>query len=88
MGYLDVDPRTMPDHTMCNLGKWAIRMGDTMRNNTDLKSLEAPHAQFHSMARETAEAIRRGNREQASQLLHQVDDLSNQVIKIIKRLLG
>jgi methyl-accepting chemotaxis protein len=86
MGYLDLDPKTMPDHTMCNLGKWCLSVADTISDKSKLKSLEAPHARFHSVARETAEAIRRGDKEQALQLLHQVDDLSSQVIKHLKML--
>ncbi|MCL1853551.1 MAG: methyl-accepting chemotaxis protein [Peptococcaceae bacterium] len=84
MGYLDVDPKTMPDHHMCNLGKWYSNAAGTMGNHPGFRQLEAPHAQFHSVARETAEAIRRGNREQAHDLLIKVDDLSNQVIQILK----
>ncbi|MCL1791716.1 MAG: methyl-accepting chemotaxis protein [Peptococcaceae bacterium] len=83
MGFLDLDPKSVPDHTMCNLGKWVRKQKNVDNVNINFSQLEEPHARFHSLAKDTAEAIKRRDMESAHRLLVQVDEASDRVIKIL-----
>lgn len=88
LGYDDIDPAAMGDHTKCRLGRWVASRGQTNPAYADLvQQMSGPHKKLHDIAMEAVKYYRAGEREKAEKLLHDMDDVSKDVVGLLEKLL-
>lgn len=87
LGYEHVDPKAVGNHHDCRLGRWADGpQSDVLRQNSIFLKLSSPHERVHELARQAALACSQGNIHQASDLLAQMSQASQEVIGILEEL--
>lgn len=87
LGYEQVDPSTVGNHHECRLGKWVEGPETTaLRQNPTFLKLTSPHERVHELAKQAAVAYNQGNPNQASTLLDQMSQASQEVVEILDEL--
>lgn len=79
-GDMSLDPAALPDHHTCRFGKWYDTEGVEKCGNTlEFKSIEAPHARIHSLAKEAVTAHSRGDESRAQQIYAELESVSHDI---------
>jgi hypothetical protein len=86
-GLESVNPEDVDAHTGCRLGRWYYSQDNPFRGSSAFERMEAPHKEVHEMARNAAEAYRRGDVKEAARLYARLGRSSRAVIKDLDRLL-
>jgi len=87
LGYEHVDPKSVGNHHDCRLGKWADGPEtEALRQNPTFARLASPHQRVHELAHQAALAYSQGNINQASDLLAQMAQASQEVVGILEEL--
>jgi len=87
LGYEHVDPSTVGTHHDCRLGRWVDGpQTAALRQNPTFLKLSSPHERVHELARQAAIAYSQGNANQASTLLAQMSQASQEVVGILDEL--
>ncbi len=87
LGYEHVDPKAVGDHHGCRLGKWANGpQSDVLGKNPTFLKLASPHARVHELAHQAALAYSQGKMNEASDLLAQMSQASQEVVGILEEL--
>jgi len=87
LGYEHVDPNSVGNHHDCRLGKWASGPEtEELRQNPTFSKLASPHKRVHELAHQAALAYSQGNINQASNLLAQMSQASQEVVGILGEL--
>lgn len=87
LGYEHVDPTTVGDHHDCRLGRWVDSPESTaFRTKSTFLELASPHERVHELARQAAQAYNQGSVKEAENLLSQMSQASQEVVKILTEL--
>ncbi|MDR3543405.1 MAG: methyl-accepting chemotaxis protein [Desulfosporosinus sp.] len=87
LGYEQVDPKNMGTHHDCRLGQWADGPeSSVLRTNPTFLKLASPHERVHELARQAAHAYSQGNVNEAENLLAQMSQSSQDVVRILNDL--
>lgn len=87
LGYDKIDPAAMGDHTKCRLGRWVAEKGIVTHEYKSLvEKMNGPHKKLHDLAMEAVKAYRQDDRKRSEDLLHEMDDVSKEVIGILNDL--
>ncbi|EHQ91927.1 methyl-accepting chemotaxis protein [Desulfosporosinus youngiae] len=87
LGYEHIDPNSVGTHHDCRLGKWADGPETkALHQNPTFSKLASPHERVHELARQAAFAYNQGNIHQASSLLAEMSEASQEVVKILEEL--
>ncbi len=87
LGYEQIDPSTVGNHHECRLGKWVDGPETTaLRQNPTFLKLSSPHERVHELAKQAALAYSQGNPNQASTLLDEMSQASQEVVGILDEL--
>ncbi len=87
LGYDKIDPAAMGDHTKCRLGRWVTMRGQSKPEfKTIVEKLHEPHKKLHDLAMEAVKAYKQDDHKSADNYLHQMDELSGFVVKILNEL--
>lgn len=87
LGYDKIDPSKMGDHTKCRLGRWVATRGAENPAFTSLVSqMNGPHKKLHDLAMDAVKAYGRDERQKAEDFLHEMDNVSKEVIDILNQL--
>lgn len=76
-------------HTQCDLGVWYL--GEGMKNFghfSEMKALDAPHAELHKLIQEIIKAKQQGDNQLAEDLYLKVDDYSDQIVALLNEILA
>jgi methyl-accepting chemotaxis protein len=82
-----IDDKEFMSHRECTLGRWYY--SDGMRNFGDVsefKELGRKHEEFHKIAREIIEEMKRGNKSEAERKFKILDKMTPEIIELIDRL--
>lgn len=79
----------LSDHHACRLGKWYQTVSDGgIRTLGDFRDLDAPHAAVHNHGKRAAEFHARGDRDAAYREVAEMDNASDEVIRLLDRLIA
>ncbi len=83
-GDVDLKADQLPDHHTCRFGKWYDSEGtEKCGTLSSFRSIESPHARIHSLAKDAVNASSSGDKQQASKLYDEIEQLSREIgIKI------
>ncbi len=88
LGYDDIDPAMMGDHTKCRLGRWMKSRGETNPNYKQVvKVMGQPHKNLHDLAMKAVKAYNAGDKESAEKYLVEMDKVSVEVVGLLNKLL-
>jgi methyl-accepting chemotaxis protein len=75
------------DHTQCRLGKWYYSHGKDLYSASEaFRSIETPHARVHALGKEIDQLTKRGDLDQASHKLEQMEELSKKMFALFDQL--
>jgi len=87
LGYDDIDPAAMGDHTKCRLGRWVASRGTSNPAYANLvQQMSGPHKNLHDIAMAAVKAYRSDNNTEAERLLNEMDDVSKEVVGLLEQL--
>jgi len=88
LGYDDIDPAAMGDHTKCRLGRWMVSRGESNPAYQNIvKTMGDPHKKLHDLAMDAVKVYRKGDRVEAERYLHEMDEVSVEVVGLLNKLL-
>ncbi|MBF0557520.1 MAG: CZB domain-containing protein [Nitrospirae bacterium] len=83
-GDTTLDPAKLPDHHTCRFGKWYDTEGrEKCGNLPSFKAILTPHDRIHALAKEAIAAFNSGNKEKATGLYNEMEDLSEQIVSLL-----
>ena len=83
-GDSSLDPSKLPDHHNCRFGKWYDTEGrERCGTLQSYRALNAPHERIHSIARDAVAACNSGNKEKATKIYREMEDLSEQIVSLL-----
>ncbi len=87
LGYEDLSEAEVGTHRTCRLGQWC---DNTTFENKDMclaiNEMEIPHEALHITAKKSIKEYNKGNISGAEEYLHKLDELSDEVIKQLKKM--
>lgn len=87
LGYDKIDPASMGDHTKCRLGRWITMRGQSKPEfKAVVERIHGPHEKLHDLAMAAVKAYKQDDHEAADHYLHQMDEVSRDVVKILNEL--
>ena len=87
LGYEQVDPQNVGTHHDCRLGRWVDSPESSiLRANPTFLKLATPHERVHELSRTAAHAYSQGNVHEAANLLNEMSQASQEVVRILDEL--
>jgi methyl-accepting chemotaxis protein len=82
-----LDPAQLPDHRSCRFGKWYFSEGmETCGTLPGFKAVDGPHAKIHAMAKEAVIASRAGDKEKATHIYREMEDVSGKIAELLDQI--
>ncbi|MCK9532546.1 MAG: methyl-accepting chemotaxis protein [Gammaproteobacteria bacterium] len=87
LGRVQMRPEEVTDHHSCRFGKWYDNAGKALfGDRPEFRAIEEPHRQIHATARRIVELHAAGEAAEAQELLHSLDEPTEQVLANLDRL--
>ncbi len=85
IGYNDIKPESLSDHTGCRLGKWYYegRGFHECRGNPIYAKIEQPHARVHQFGKDAIAALNAGNFTEGRAALLKMETASDEIMKLL-----
>ncbi|RME67035.1 MAG: HAMP domain-containing protein, partial [Nitrospirae bacterium] len=84
-----IDIEEIKDHTQCAFGRWYRSLGKRdFGNLKEFVEIDSPHRLIHEEARAAVVAYQSGQKEEALQLIRQVEALSDEIVRRLDSLLS
>lgn len=81
LGYVNLDTKTVGDHTSCRLGRWINDLDQSdKRVKSIISGIQKPHSDIHIGAKKAIEAYGAGNIETAERMLKEIEHNSAVVV--------
>lgn len=87
LGYHSIEELNEIKHGECKFGKWYKEMQHTpLASVSSFKAIEKPHEEFHKLVEKVKQTIEQGNKNDANELLANLNEKTNKIILLLKEL--
>jgi methyl-accepting chemotaxis protein len=85
IGDTPLDASGLPTHHTCRFGKWYDSDGRNICGDlSSFKAIDSPHERIHTLSKEAVEAVNSGNHSKASQLMHEIENVSRTIMNSLE----